>query len=465
GTPAVAGSWRRRRMSASRRPCRRRSSSSDTALAPRYRGRSSRAGRLEAQALAGREGGAAVELDDAVDEGADVAGRRGQLPRDRPDRVARLHDVHGPCGRRQVGGPVGGGVVDDHGGGGGAHRRRAVTGTDGEQHAPGRHRRGDEEGDGEAAAAVPRRRGPGGGCGPHGAQVGGRRRRAELGDRNHGCIFLRGCDSEGEERVFGGGLTQPRTGVRRQENPEQVFATPRPLWYGSERQTYVRSTASPATDVPDEGRTMTEQTLTERQRQILEMIDKSMRDRGYPPSVREIGEAVGLTSPSTVHSHLNTLSRLGFLRRDPTKPRAIEVRYDPNSGAVLERRPAQFVPLVGDVAAGTDVLAQENVEEILPLPADFTGDGELFMLRVRGDSMIEAGILDGDYVVARAQPSADKGDIVVAGIPGEEATVKTYTRKGGKVVLMPANATMAPIELDAGEVTIYGKVVTVLRRL
>jgi repressor LexA len=210
---------------------------------------------------------------------------------------------------------------------------------------------------------------------------------------------------------------------------------------------------------------MTEQTLTDRQRQILEIIDKSMRDRGYPPSVREIGEAVGLTSPSTVHSHLNTLSKLGFLRRDPTKPRAIEVRYDPNSGAVLERRPARHVPLVGDVAAGTDVLAQENVEEILPLPADFTGDGELFMLRVRGESMVEAGILDGDFVVARAQRTANKGDIVVAGIPGEEATVKTYTRSGGKVTLLPANSSMEPIELDAGDVTIYGKVVTVLRRL
>jgi repressor LexA len=210
---------------------------------------------------------------------------------------------------------------------------------------------------------------------------------------------------------------------------------------------------------------MTDQPLTDRQRQILEIIDKSMRDRGYPPSVREIGEAVGLTSPSTVHSHLNTLSRLGFLKRDPTKPRAIEVRYDPNSGAVLERRPAHFVPLVGDVAAGTDVLAQENVEEILPLPADFTGEGDLFMLRVRGESMIEAGILDGDFVVARAQPTADKGDIVVAGIPGEEATVKTYARKGGKITLLPANSSMAPIELDAAEVTIYGRVVTVLRRL
>jgi repressor LexA len=210
---------------------------------------------------------------------------------------------------------------------------------------------------------------------------------------------------------------------------------------------------------------MTEHTLTDRQREVLEIIDQSMRDRGYPPSVREIGEAVGLTSPSTVHSHLNTLQRLGFLRRDPTKPRAIEVRWDPNSNAVLERRPARHVPLVGDVAAGTDVLAQENVEEILPLPADFTGDGDLFMLRVRGDSMIDAGILDGDYVVARAQQTADKGDIVVAGLPGEEATVKHYSRKGGKIVLTPANPRLKPIELDPAETVIFGKVVTVLRRL
>ena len=210
---------------------------------------------------------------------------------------------------------------------------------------------------------------------------------------------------------------------------------------------------------------MTEHRLTDRQREVLEIIDQSMRERGYPPSVREIGESVGLTSPSTVHSHLNTLQRLGFLRRDPTKPRAIEVRWDPNSGAVLERRPARYIPLVGDVAAGTDVLAQENVEEILPLPSDFTGDGELFMLHVRGDSMIDAGILDGDYVVARVQVTADKGDIVVAGLPGEEATVKTYSRKGHKVILTPSNPRLEPIELDAADVTIYGKVVTVLRRL
>ena len=205
--------------------------------------------------------------------------------------------------------------------------------------------------------------------------------------------------------------------------------------------------------------------LTSRQREILEVIDRYMRERGYPPSVREIGEAVGLTSPSTVHNHLAALQRRGLLRRDPTKPRAIEVRFDPSSGAIAERRPARHVPLVGDVAAGTDVLAQENVEELLPLPADFVGDGELFMLRVRGDSMIEAGILDGDFVVARAQETADNGDVVVAGLPGEEATVKTYRSKGSKVTLIPANPRLEPMVFDAAEVAVYGKVVTVLRRL
>jgi len=205
--------------------------------------------------------------------------------------------------------------------------------------------------------------------------------------------------------------------------------------------------------------------LTERQRGILNFIESETRDRGYPPSVREIGEAVGLTSTSTVHAHLATLQRLGYLRRDPTKPRAIEVRYDPGSGASGERRPARHVPLLGDVAAGTDVLAQENVEELLPLPADFTGDGPVFMVRVRGDSMIDAGILDGDFVVVRQDSDVRKGDVVVAGIPGEEGTVKTFTRKGNKVVLLPANARLQPMEFDAGDVTIYGKVVTVVRRL
>jgi repressor LexA len=210
---------------------------------------------------------------------------------------------------------------------------------------------------------------------------------------------------------------------------------------------------------------VTDPKLTRRQREILETIENHMREHGYPPSVREIGEVVGLTSPSTVHTHLLTLQRLGFLRRDPTKPRAIEVRYDPNSGAAIERRPVRYVPIVGDVAAGTDVLAQENVEELVPLPADFTGEGDLFMLRVRGDSMIEAGILDGDYVVARSQISADNGDMIVAGIPGEEATVKFFGRKAGSVILTPANARLKQMDFDADQVVVFGKVVTILRRL
>ena len=205
--------------------------------------------------------------------------------------------------------------------------------------------------------------------------------------------------------------------------------------------------------------------LTGKRREILDFIATQLRDRGYPPSVREIGEAVGLTSSSTVHTHLTTLQRQGYLRRDPTKPRAIEVRYDTNSGIAIDRRPARHVPLVGNVAAGLDVLAEENIEELLPLPEDFTGDGQLFMLKVRGDSMIDAGILDGDYVVVRQQDQAEKGDVVVAGIPGGEATVKSFGRRGAKVVLTPANSTMTPMVFSPDEISLYGKVVTVLRRL
>jgi repressor LexA len=225
-------------------------------------------------------------------------------------------------------------------------------------------------------------------------------------------------------------------------------------WYGPRKHTFAQ-----------DGDDMARRALSDRQREILDIIERHTRERGYPPSVREIGAAAGLTSPSTVHTHLRTLQRMGFLRRDPTKPRAIEVRYDPSSGAAVERRPVRHVPLVGDVAAGTDVLAQENVEEVVPVPADFTGDGELFMLRVRGESMIEAGILDGDYVVARSQTTAEKGDVVVAGIPGEEATVKTFGRRGTKIVLQPANAAFEPLVHDPDDVQIFGKVVTVLRRL
>ena len=205
--------------------------------------------------------------------------------------------------------------------------------------------------------------------------------------------------------------------------------------------------------------------LTQRQRQVLEFIDLQVRERGYPPSVREIGEAVGLSSSSTVHAHLAALQEKGFLRRDPTKPRAIEVCFEPGSGAVVDRRPVVHVPLVGDVAAGTGVLAAENIEETMPLPEDLTGDGTLFMLRVRGDSMIEAGIFDKDYVVVRQQPTADNGDIVVAGIPGEEATVKTYLAKKGKITLRPANPALEDMVFEPGEVTVFGKVVTVMRRL
>lgn len=206
--------------------------------------------------------------------------------------------------------------------------------------------------------------------------------------------------------------------------------------------------------------------LTARQRAILEFIERQASERGYPPSVREIGSEVGLTSPSTVHSHLATLQRAGYLRRDPSKPRAIEVRWDATSGATdVERRPVTHVPLIGDVAAGTDVLAQEHVEESLPLPVDFTGDGELFMLRVRGESMIDAGILDGDFVVVRVQSTASYPDVVVAGIPGEEATVKTYRRDGDTIELIPANQTMETMRFDPSDVQIFGRVVTVLRKL
>jgi repressor LexA len=205
--------------------------------------------------------------------------------------------------------------------------------------------------------------------------------------------------------------------------------------------------------------------LTPRQREILNVISTSMQERGYPPSVREIGEAVGLNSPSTVHNHLNTLQKMGFLRREPSKPRALEVRFDTNSEVAMERRPSRHVPLIGEVAAGTGLLAQQNVEDLIPLPTDFTGEGELFMLRVRGDSMIDAGILDGDFVVARQQQTADNGDIVVAGIPGDEATVKTFKKSGNKITLVPANPTMDPMVFTSVEVSVFGKVVTVMRRL
>jgi len=258
-----------------------------------------------------------------------------------------------------------------------------------------------------------------------------------------------------------------RTGVPRTCIPEHTFdvnpieqASVEQVFDWPPEQVYPRLMSPTSDPRPSSSRAM-----TPRQQEILEFIGSQVHERGYPPSVREIGEAVGLTSPSTVHSHLNTLERLGYLRRDPTKPRAIEVRWDPNSGAAIERRPVRHVPLVGDVAAGTDVLAEENVEELLPVPLDFTGDGELFMLRVRGDSMIEMGILDGDFVIAVQQRSARNGEVVVAGLPDGEATVKTFRSEGAHIHLIPSNHSMEPLVFPADQVEIFGRVVTVMRRL
>ncbi len=206
-------------------------------------------------------------------------------------------------------------------------------------------------------------------------------------------------------------------------------------------------------------------TLTGKRRQILEFIAEHIKQNGYPPSVRDIGEAVGLSSSSTVHTHLQLLQREGFLRRDPTKPRTLSVSFEPTSGAAISARPVANVPLLGSVAAGTGVLAQENIEDVLPIAEDFTGPGQLFMLKVRGDSMIDAGIFDGDFVIVRSQTEASNGEIVVAGINEDEATVKTYRRDGKRVILIPSNSAYEEMVFDANEVTIYGKVVTVLRKL
>lgn len=205
--------------------------------------------------------------------------------------------------------------------------------------------------------------------------------------------------------------------------------------------------------------------LTTRQQQILDVIQTYMAQHGYPPSVRDIGEDVGLASPSTVHTHLATLERLGYIRRDPTKPRALELCYDGTSSSTAERRPVRHVPVLGNVAAGTGVLAEENIEELLPVPVDLAGDGELFIVKVRGDSMMEAGILDGDYVVVRSQPSVEQGEIAVVGIPGEEATVKIFTRHGPNVTLIPANSHLRSIHLSVEEVVVYGRVVSVMRKI
>ena len=202
-------------------------------------------------------------------------------------------------------------------------------------------------------------------------------------------------------------------------------------------------------------------TTTVRQRRILEFIRRTVAERGYPPTVREIGEAVGLASSSSVHAQLANLERQGLVRRDPTKPRAMELR-----GPGSTRGTSVAVPLLGRIAAGAPILADENVEDYLTVPSGYAGEDEHFALRVSGESMIGAGILDGDVVVVRRQDSADEGDFVAALVPGpgeDEATVKRLHRQDGKVLLVPENPSLEPFELGDGQV--IGKVVAVLRKL
>lgn len=224
--------------------------------------------------------------------------------------------------------------------------------------------------------------------------------------------------------------------------------------------------------------------LTPRQRRVLEVILAALQQRGYPPSVREIGEQVGLTSSSSVAHQLKTLEAKGFLRRDPHRPRALEVLIpadgqspvtaaavpappapmgdDDVTGSGDARPAATYVPVVGRIAAGGPILAEERVEEVMPLPRQLVGEGTLFMVQVRGDSMVNAAICDGDFVVVRQQPDAENGEIVAA-IIDDEATVKTLRRREGTAWLMPHNPAYEPI--DGTDASILGKVVAVLRRL
>ncbi len=216
--------------------------------------------------------------------------------------------------------------------------------------------------------------------------------------------------------------------------------------------------------------------LTPRQRRVLEVIRDSVERRGYPPSIREIGDSVGLTSTSSVAHQLASLERKGFLRRDPNRPRAVDVRRPEeqrSTRAAQASRPAAddqpadaptptYVPVVGRIAAGGPILAEEAIEDVFPLPRELVGQGTLFLLQVVGDSMVEAAITDGDWVVVRQQPVADNGDIVAAMIEGE-ATVKTFRRRDGHVWLIPHNSAYAPIPGD--DATILGRVVAVLRKV
>ncbi len=229
----------------------------------------------------------------------------------------------------------------------------------------------------------------------------------------------------------------------------------------------------PVPDLPDQPDP--DHVLTWRQRKVLQVIRESVQRRGYPPSMREIGEAVGLTSTSSVSYQLSTLQSKGYLRRDAGRPRTVEVRLPghpavrPEQGGLdddmamdITSQEAAYVPVVGRIAAGGPILAEEMIEDIFPLPRQLVGEGTLFLLKVVGDSMVNAGIVDGDWVVIRQQPVAENGDIIAAMIEGE-ATVKTFKRSGSHVWLMPHNPAYTPIPGDEAE--ILGKVVAVLRRV
>jgi repressor LexA len=207
--------------------------------------------------------------------------------------------------------------------------------------------------------------------------------------------------------------------------------------------------------------------LTPRQRRILEFIRQTVERRGYPPTVREIGEAVGLVSPSSVAYQMGVLERKGYLRKDPNRPRAVDVR--PPSELALDeadiraQRPAPaYVPVLGRIAAGGPILAEQSIEDVFPLPRELVGEGTLFLLQVKGDSMLDAAICDGDWVVVRQQPTANNGEIVAAMLDGE-ATVKTYRHRDGHIWLMPHNPAFEPIPGD--HAAILGRVVAVLRRI
>lgn len=202
--------------------------------------------------------------------------------------------------------------------------------------------------------------------------------------------------------------------------------------------------------------------VSSRQEAILSFIKNEVRDKGYPPSVREIGEAVGLASSSTVHGHLDRLEKKGFIRRDPTKPRAIEVLGEDHeiADSTFALSIAR-VPLIGRVTAGEPILATENIEEYFPLPSHYVGDNQVYMLRIVGESMIEVGIHDGDYVIVKQQSSANNGDIVVAMTEEDEATVKTFYKERDHIRLQPENSTMEPLRFK--QVSILGCVIGLFR--